>query len=121
MNRCNERATYLFDGDDLTADLLNTLRTGAENGMTSKQLQAMFGITFRDLRLIVERCRRTGVYIIASNEGYFFPSTADEVQRFLKRENAHLLSLTQTLQPLREYAGSLEVIEWQHAECSQSV
>ena len=107
MKRCDPSANYLFEENSITGDFLRTLQAGEENALTSHELQALFGITFRELRLIVERCRRTGVYIITSNEGYFYPNSIDEVNGCLRRTGSHVKNLTVTFAPLRKYAREL--------------
>lgn len=107
MKRCDPSAAYLFNENSVTGDLLRTLQAGEQNALTSHELQALFGITFRELRLIVERCRRTGVYIITSNEGYFYPNSIDEVNGCLRRTNNHVKNLAVTFAPLRKYAREL--------------
>ena len=107
MKRCDPSAAYLFNENSVTGDLLRTLQAGEQNALTSHELQALFGITFRELRLIVERARREGVYIITSNEGYFYPNSIDEVNGCLRRTNNHLKNLAVTFAPLRKYAREL--------------
>ena len=107
MKRCDPSAAYLFEENSITGDFLRTLQTGEKSAITSRELQALFGITARDVRLIVERCRRAGVYIIANNEGYFYPNSVDEVNGCLRRTANHVKNLAVTFAPLRKYAREL--------------
>lgn len=107
MRKCDPSAAYLFNENSVTGDLLRTLQAGEQNALTSHELQALFGITFRELRLVVARCRRAGVYVITSNKGYFYPNSVDEVNGCLRRTNNHIANLAVTFQPLRKYAREL--------------
>ena len=108
MNKSEEKAEYLFAENSLTAQFLAVLGTGERSAISSKQIQKAFGISQRDLRKITERCRRAGVYVLASSAGYFFPANRDELQRFIKRENRRIKSQCVTLSPMKRALKELD-------------
>ena len=108
MKKSEEKAEYLFAENSLTAQFLAVLGTGERSAISSKQIQKAFGISQRDLRKITERCRRAGVYVLASSAGYFFPANRDELQRFIKRENSRIKNQRKTLLPLKRYLKQLD-------------
>ena len=108
MKKCEAKARHIFSENNVTAQLLAVLGIGEENAITSRQIQKAFGISQRDLRKIVERCRRNGVYILSSDNGYFFPANKEELQRFIKRENRRIKSQCVTLSPMKRALKELD-------------
>ena len=108
MRKCEAKARHIFDENGLTAQILAIFGTGEENATTSKQIKQSFGLTERELRKIVERCRRNGIYVLSSENGYFYPSCIDEVIAFVKRENGRIRSQCITLLPLKRYLKKLD-------------
>ena len=61
------------------------LDEGEENAITANDLAALVGVS--DPRVItraIERERLNGVPICASNDGYYLPSSAAELERYMK-------------------------------------
>lgn len=108
MRKSEKTAEYLFNENSLTAELLAVIGTGEKAAVTSKQIKQSFGLTERELRKIVERCRRNGIYVLSSENGYFYPSCIDEVIAFVKRENGRIRNQCITLAPLRRYLKKLD-------------
>lgn len=108
MKKSEEKAEYLFDENTLTAQVLAVIGTGEKAAVTSKQIKQSFGLSERDLRKVVEKCRRSGVYILSSENGYFFPANRDELQRFIRRENSRIKNQRKTLLPLKRYLKQLD-------------
>lgn len=108
MKKCEAKARHIFNENSLTADFLAVLGIGEKNAITSRQIQKAFGISQRDLRKITERCRRAGIFIVASSAGYFFPANRDELQRFIKRENRRIKSQCVTLSPMKRALKQLD-------------
>ena len=108
MRKCEGKARHIFDENSLTAQILAIFGTGEENATTSKQIKRSFGLTERELRKIVEKCRRSGIYILSSDSGYYFPSCIDEVRAFVQRENRRIRSQCITLSPLKRYLKKLD-------------
>lgn len=108
MQKSEPKAEYLFSENSLTAELLAVLKAGEQNAVTSRQIQKAFGLTQRELRRIVETCRKKGVYILASDSGYFFPENDDELRRFIRRENSRIKNQCITIAPLKRYLKELD-------------
>lgn len=108
MRKCEAKARHIFDENGLTAQILAIFGTGEENATTSKQIKRSFGLTERELRKIVEKCRRKGVYILASDQGYFFPKDVSEIRRFIKRENSRIKNQCISITPLKRFLKELD-------------
>lgn len=108
MRKCEQRANHLFSGNGVTACILATLKQGEENAISSRQIQKVFGLNQRELRRIVETCRRKGVYILASDQGYFFPKDVSEIRRFIKRENSRIKNQCISITPLKRFLKELD-------------
>ena len=108
MQKSEPKAEYLFSENSLTAELLAVIGTGEENATTSKQIQKAFGVSQRELRRIVESCRKKGVYILASDSGYFFPENDDELRRFIRRENNRVKNQCVALAPLKRLLKEID-------------
>lgn len=61
------------------------LQTGAENGVTLRELVAMTGMNERLVRLKIQQERKAGKLILSNNkDGYFLPECPGDVQRFAR-------------------------------------
>ncbi len=103
MKTHEDKADFLFHENSVTAQVLAVIGTGEKAAVTSKQIKQSFGLTERELRKIIEKSRRSGIYILSSENGYFFPACIDEVKAFIKRENARIRSQCITLSPMKRY------------------
>ena len=108
MQKSEPKAEYLFSENSLTAELLAVLKAGEQNAVTSRQIQKAFGLRQRELRRIVESCRKKGVYILASDSGYFFPENDEELRRFIRRENNRIKSQRVALAPLKRLLKEID-------------
>lgn len=108
MRKSEKTAEYLFNENSLTAQLLAVIGTGEKAAVTSKQIKQSFGLTERELRKIVEKCRRSGIYILSSDSGYYFPSCIDEIRTFVQRENRRIKSQCVTLSPMKRALKELD-------------
>lgn len=108
MRKSEAKSEYLFREGNLTADFLAVLKAGEENAISSRQIQKVFGLNQRELRRIVETCRRKGVYILASDQGYFYPASKDELQRFIRRESNRVKNQCIAIAPLKRYLKQLD-------------
>ena len=108
MQKSEPKAEYLFRENNLTAELLAVLKAGEQNAVTSRQIQKAFGVKQRELRKIVEKCRKSGVFILASDQGYFYPASKDELQRFIRRESNRVKNQCIAIAPLKKYLKRLD-------------
>ena len=107
MKKSEPKAEYLFNENSVTSDFLAVLKVGEENAVTSRQIQRAFGVNQRELRKIVEKCRKSGVFILASDQGYFYPASKDELQRFIRRESNRVKNQCIAIAPLKRYLQRL--------------
>ena len=108
MRKSEEKAEYLFAENSVTAQFLAVLGTGERSAISSKQIQKAFGLSQRELRRIVESCRKKGVYILASDSGYFFPENDDELRRFIRRENNRIKNQCIAIAPLKRLLKEID-------------
>ena len=108
MRKSEQKARHIFNENSITAQVLAVLGVGEQNATTSRQIKRAFGLCERDLRKIVERCRRNGIYVLSSENGYFYPSCIDEVIAFVKRENGRIRNQCITLAQLKRFLKELD-------------
>ena len=65
--------------------IFSLLQTGAENGVTLRELVAMTGMNERLVRLKIQQERKAGKLILSNNrDGYFLPECPEDVRRFAR-------------------------------------
>lgn len=65
--------------------IFELLQTGAENGVTLRELVALTGMNERLVRFKIQQERKAGKLILSNNrDGYFLPETPEDVQRFAR-------------------------------------
>ena len=65
--------------------IFELLQTGAENGVTLRELVALTGMNERLVRLEIQRERKAGKLILSNNrDGYFLPERPEDVRRFAR-------------------------------------
>lgn len=84
-----------MDGEKI---LLDILPRGEGNAIKQSEITALTGYPPRETRLIVERLRKQGTVICASDSGRFIPETLYELERYIKREQSAILNQQQALQ-----------------------
>ena len=82
--------------------ILSAIGTGEENAVNAAHLTQLTGLTVRELRQTVEKLRRDGYVILSSNSGYYYPATAAELERHIKKEERRARSIFFTLRSARE-------------------
>lgn len=92
----------------VTEKLLTAIGRGVDAATPSRELQAITGLSERELRKHIETLRRRGHVIISSNAGYFFPETLEEVQTYINKESHRARSVFYTLRSARELAKQLQ-------------
>lgn len=103
MRKSEKAAKNLFNENSVTAQVLAVLGVGEQNAATSKSIKRAFGLSERDLRKIVERCRRNGIFILSSSAGYYYPANKGELEEFIRRESTRIRSQCITLSPMKRY------------------
>lgn len=82
--------------------ILSVLRTGKDNYTSTEYLEHITGLSKRDVRRVVEDLRRHGAVIISDNSGYYLPENADELARFVRKEEKRAKSVLYTLKSARQ-------------------
>jgi len=87
--------------------ILPLLRSGRDNARKRLDLMAATGLRDRVFRKGVEALRRAGVVICSGEQGYYLPATLEEVQCFIRREEARAKSTFYTLQSARQLEAAM--------------
>ena len=65
--------------------IFSLLQTGAENGVTLRELVALTGMNERLVRFKIQQERKAGKLILSNNrDGYFLPECPEDVRRFAR-------------------------------------
>lgn len=81
--------------------------SGEAFAKSSKELQALTGLSERELRKSIEALRRQGVPILSSSRGYYKPASLNELDRFIVKEGKRAKSILYTLQQIKELRRQL--------------
>ena len=97
--------------------IFELLQTGAENGVTLRELVAMTGMNERLVRLKIQQERRAGKLILSNNrDGYFLPENPEDVQCFarsMSRRAAEIASIARAAEAaLADLAGQEAIAGW---------
>lgn len=97
--------------------IFSLLQTGAENGVTLRELVAMTGMNERLVRLKIQQERKAGKLILSnSKDGYFLPENPEDVQRFarsMSRRAAEIASIARAAEAaLADLAGQEAIAGW---------
>lgn len=100
----------------MVADLLST---GKENARTGRTLAKLLRCNIRDITAWIERERRAGLPICASNDpehpGYYLAGTAGELQRYCNMLDKRADELRKTSLALLKKAQALSEMELEKA------
>lgn len=97
--------------------IFELLQTGAENGVTLRELVAMTGMNERLVRLKIQQERKAGKLILSNNrDGYFLPECPEDVRRFarsMSRRAAEIASVARAAETaLADLAGQAQIAGW---------
>lgn len=97
--------------------IFELLQTGAEDGMTLRQIVALTGLDERSVRLQIQRERKAGRLILSDNRnGYFLPESPADVQRFarsMSRRAAEIAGIARTAEnALADMVGQEQIVGW---------
>jgi len=90
------------------AIILPLLRSGRGNARKRSELLEATGLSDRVLRRGIEALRRSGVVICSGEHGYYIPATVEEVNAFVRQEEARARSTFYTLRPARQLAARMQ-------------
>jgi len=88
--------------------ILSLLSSGRDNALKRRELMSLTGLHDRVLRRGIEALRRAGVVICSDVSGYYLPGTLEEVQEFIRQEEARARSTFFTLQSARQLAEQMQ-------------
>ena len=88
--------------------VLQCLQYGRDNAIVGRDLRAKTGLPDRVLRKTLEGIRRGGQVVISDTVGYYLPGSLEEVQGYIRQEEARARSTFYTLRPARELAARLQ-------------
>lgn len=95
--------------------IFDLLHTGAENGVTLRELVAATGLNERVVRLKIQQERRAGKLILSNNkDGYFLPERPADVQRFarsMSRRAAEIASIARAAEAALADMSGQECLE----------
>ena len=95
--------------------IFDLLHTGAENGMTLRELVALTGMNERVVRLKIQQERKAGKLILSnSRDGYFLPASPRDVQRFarsMSRRAAEIASIARAAESALADMSGQECLE----------
>lgn len=100
--------------------ILPILRCGAENAVSTEDLQRITGMDSRSIRAQVAAEREDGALILSGQRGYFLPSPGEKgreemvrfVQTIQSKGISTLKAAVPTLQALRVLNGQVSIKEW---------
>lgn len=82
--------------------IIGFIRKGEENAIHREELAKLTGMRERELRIIIERLRRSGAVIASSQAGYYFPADEAELSAFVRKEERRARSIFYTLKNARK-------------------
>jgi biotin operon repressor len=82
--------------------ILQQLAHGRKNAITRRMLMAETKMPDRAMRLEIEAMRRAGIVILADVSGYYLPGNVEEVQEYIRQEEARARSTFQSIQSARQ-------------------
>ena len=95
--------------------IFSLLQTGAENGVTLRELVALTGMNERLVRLKIQQERKAGKLILSNNrDGYFLPERPEDVQRFarsMSRRAAEIASIARAAESALADMSGQECLE----------
>ena len=83
---------------------------GAENPITSKELEYAFGVGGEDVRKTVNKLRQQGVPIGSSASGYFYAIDLVETRRVVESLKRRIKGINAAIEGLEKYIKEQEAI-----------
>ncbi|MCL2298946.1 MAG: hypothetical protein FWC27_02220 [Firmicutes bacterium] len=88
--------------------VLQCLQYGRDNAIVGRDLRAKTGLPDRVLRKTLEGIRRGGQVVISDTVGYYLPGSLEEVQGYIRQEEARARSTFFTLQSARQLEAKMK-------------
>lgn len=84
-------------------DIMSILSEGEENAVKVRQLSKILDLSGRDITICINALRRSGEVICSSCQGYFLPSTVDDVKRFYRQMTSRQREIEKAKQSAKRY------------------
>lgn len=84
-------------------DIMSILSEGEENAVKVRQLSKILDLSGRDITICINALRRSGEVICSSHQGYFLPSTVDDVKRFYRQMTSRQREIEKAKQSAKRY------------------
>ena len=84
-------------------DIMSILSEGEENAVKVRQLSKILDLSGRDITICINALRRSGEVICSSRQGYFLPSTVDDVKRFYRQMTSRQQEIEKAKQSAKRY------------------
>ena len=78
--------------------IINALRKGEDNAIKASNLAVLADLKPRELRSTLEVLRNNNLVICSSKNGYFYPETKCELEKYIHQETARERSIAKNLQ-----------------------
>lgn len=79
--------------------LLDLIPIGRENAIPTRDLASKLNVEVRVLYRMIEDARINGNYIAGTGDGVFVPDTLHDLEEYVKRAQARVLTSIETLNP----------------------
>lgn len=93
------------------AQYLKTCHHGAENAVTSKLLEALYRVSGKQLRDMVNTLRREGVPIASDQNGYYYAKTKAELRSTIKHMRCRISGICAAISGLRLALADFEATQ----------
>lgn len=87
-------------------NIMNILSEGEENAVKLNQLSKLLNMSGRDITICINALRRSGEVICSSSQGYFLPSSVDDVKRFYRQMTSRQREIEKAKQSAKKYIES---------------
>ena len=106
-------SNFTLDGAGRQGRIFSLLLAGEQNAIPASDLTTLAGYkNQRSMRMAIDHEREIGLPVLASENGYFRPSPGPagiaEMRRFLRRQDARMISNRRTTRLIRAQLKSLE-------------
>ena len=84
-------------------EIMSVLSEGEENAIKVEQLSKILNMNKREITICVSKLRQNGEVICSSNQGYFLPSSVDDVKHFYRQMTSRQREIEKAKQSAKRY------------------
>lgn len=96
---------------DCLAQYLKAHHHGAENAVTSKLLEALYRVSGKQLRDMVNALRREGIPIASDQNGYYYAKTKTELGATIKHMQCRIRGICAAISGLRHALADFDTTQ----------